>query len=58
MTDKVYFSHIPDDSWCVGEYATIIAIPRKWWSIKEWRFMNEFLRTHQIYFREEIKLNV
>lgn len=49
--DKVYFSNI-DDDWMKpsGDWANLIAIPRRWWSIKDWKFINDFLKHHQIYF--------
>ena len=52
--DRFYFSHIPDENeWSVGNWARMIAIPHRWWSIREWIFINEFLAKNQIYFKKE-----
>lgn len=49
MTEKIYFSTTHDfNSWDSSPDAGIaylFAIPKRWWSVKEWKLVNGFLKT-------------
>jgi hypothetical protein len=48
--DKVYFSKAFDPTNWNDEdtdYMTFFLVPRKWWSIKAWKFANS-LRSHML----------
>jgi len=52
--ERLYFSNVQDsEQWMTPNYGFIIIIPRRWWSIKDWGFLNDFIRHHQIYFHKE-----
>lgn len=46
MNKKIYFSRIGDmDSWVKNNDTGIfhiVLIPRRWWSIKDWKFAKDF----------------
>lgn len=54
MEDKVYWSEQPDPKkWFgSGDYLTFFLVPRRWWSIKEWKLANslraEMLRKYAL----------
>ena len=43
MTDYVYWS-VKEDGWTdeTADWMTFVLVPRKWWSIKAWKFANEY----------------
>lgn len=44
--DKLYFSKALDlSSWKDKDtdYMTLFLVPRRWWSIKDWRFANDLI---------------
>ena len=49
MTDKVYFSKIGDaDKWVEDNDSgamSIILIPKRWWSIADWRIVIDFKKS-------------
>ena len=46
MQDKIYWSE-REEGWIddTADWMTFVLIPRKWWSIKAWRFANDY-RSH------------
>lgn len=49
--NKIFFSDIPNEqTWAIPDMATVFAIPKKWWSIRSWILINQFLRNKQIFF--------
>lgn len=62
MKDKLYFSSVSKlDSWDStpdAGIAYLFAIPKRWWSIKEWKLVNGFLKTINGFYRETPKGDV
>jgi hypothetical protein len=43
MNQKLYFSDFPKDNiWECGDVAYLFYVPKKWWSIKQWKLVNGF----------------
>lgn len=53
--NRVYFSDVKkNETWEEAETLTYIIIPRKWWSIKQWSFANNFSKSVKIFFMKVV----
>lgn len=47
---KLYFSDVPKETWEESNYFSYIIVPKRWWSIKEWKLAIKFSKEVQLYF--------
>jgi len=51
---KEHCSEVPFEEWPDEvDFARLIAIPQRWWSIKDWKFVNGAIRRGAWIFRKE-----
>ena len=51
---KVYWSDVGNETWDdSSDVMTYVFIPKKWWSLKQWKIAREFQKELQLYFMKK-----
>lgn len=56
MKEKFYFSNVVSEDWSVdNNQMNMILIPKRWWSITDWKLSRRFMKCFHIIGMTEIK---